>query len=699
MHLMKRYRVAVLLVLAGMGMGLLAGCGSGGTISVGLTTPYLAFINVPTQTYGNPPFTVSASSQSSGTITYTVVSGPATISGNTVTLTGSGTVTLEANQAASGDFTAATATTSFLVLPVGGLQGASFSGRVQAAGQPVIGASVQLYAAGTGGNGSAGTAKLTTALTTDANGVFTVPSGYACNSTNTVLYLLAKGGKAGTTGTTNSALWLMVPLPPCGSITNTTAVMLNEMSTVASAAALAQFYSAGGNIGASSTNALGLGNAVLTEQTLANMGTGVSPGASVAANVSVNSAKLNSLADVFPSCAVNISVCGGVFAAATAGGSVPTNTVDAAFNIARNPGSNVAAVYTLATGTQFSPTLNTMPPDWTTAITVSGGGLNEPTQPAVDTYGNVWTANYNGVLSEFTSTGAAVFSSGITGSGLHESYSMAIDAGDHAWVVNDETPGSPYNGGTVSEFTNAGVPISSGIGYTGGNTKAIYFPEGIAADTSGDMWVANYGNSTYALLTQAGTLVTTNCNANGCSGGIEFPVAVAADSNHNGWFANQSSNTVTKVSLDGTSVQSFACCDGASGIAIDSADNVWVANYFGDSISQLTNSGTVVSSGYTAGGQIAHPQGIATDGAGDVWVANYRGGDLSELEGATAPSPGSALSPVGYGTDADLSEPYGMALDASGNIWVSNFANNTVVEFVGLAVPVKTPLVGATQAP
>src|SRR5262249_12787119 len=52
-------------------------------------------------------------SNSSGTITYSVVSGPATVSGNIVTLTGVGSVTLEASQAASGPYAAATRQTTF----------------------------------------------------------------------------------------------------------------------------------------------------------------------------------------------------------------------------------------------------------------------------------------------------------------------------------------------------------------------------------------------------------------------------------------------------------------------------------------------------------------------------------------------------------------------------------------------------------
>ncbi len=81
----------------------------------GAPVPTLSFAPIPAQTYGNPPFIVSASSPSSGAVTYTVVSGPATIAGNMVTLTGAGTVVLSAGQAASGNYAGATATISFNV--------------------------------------------------------------------------------------------------------------------------------------------------------------------------------------------------------------------------------------------------------------------------------------------------------------------------------------------------------------------------------------------------------------------------------------------------------------------------------------------------------------------------------------------------------------------------------------------------------
>jgi len=76
-------------------------------------------------------------------------------------------------------------------------QGISFKGEVIAGLKPVSGATVQLYAAGTAGNGSAPAALLTTAASTGAGGAFIVPGGYSCPSAETPVYLISKGGQAG----------------------------------------------------------------------------------------------------------------------------------------------------------------------------------------------------------------------------------------------------------------------------------------------------------------------------------------------------------------------------------------------------------------------------------------------------------------------------------------------------------------------
>jgi hypothetical protein len=85
------------------------------SITVMPAVPVLSFVTVAPQMFGGAPFVVNATSASSGAVTYAVVSGPAMVVGNLVTLTGAGTVVLQVRQTASGNYATATATTSFTV--------------------------------------------------------------------------------------------------------------------------------------------------------------------------------------------------------------------------------------------------------------------------------------------------------------------------------------------------------------------------------------------------------------------------------------------------------------------------------------------------------------------------------------------------------------------------------------------------------
>jgi cyclophilin family peptidyl-prolyl cis-trans isomerase len=77
-----------------------------------------AFAPIGTRTNGTPPFAITPpTATSSLPVSVTVKSGPASILSNVVTMTGAGTVTLAANQAASANYLAATeVTTSFSVV-------------------------------------------------------------------------------------------------------------------------------------------------------------------------------------------------------------------------------------------------------------------------------------------------------------------------------------------------------------------------------------------------------------------------------------------------------------------------------------------------------------------------------------------------------------------------------------------------------
>jgi hypothetical protein len=88
------------------------------TVTVARATQHLTpFAVIPGQTYGAPPLTLTLPTASSGQpVTVSVLSGPATLSGAQLTLTGAGAVTLAANQPGNANFSAAPEiTTSFVV--------------------------------------------------------------------------------------------------------------------------------------------------------------------------------------------------------------------------------------------------------------------------------------------------------------------------------------------------------------------------------------------------------------------------------------------------------------------------------------------------------------------------------------------------------------------------------------------------------
>jgi hypothetical protein len=234
----------------------------------------------------------------------------------------------------------------------------------------------------------------------------------------------------------------------------------------------------------------------------------------------------------------------------------------------------------------------------------------------------------------------------------------------------------------------------------------------LSEDPYGNLYVANYGNSTATVLNPNGQPYTTLNGLPFVTGGVgssdtAFPVAIAADATGTAsvpggfWLANQGDSTITHLTATGTLLARPTCCDGANGMATDALGNVWVSSYYSSSASEVSPAGVVLLNQTTAGG-LSYPAGVVVDGAQDVWIANYRGTSFSHLAGSTnlQYAAGTGLSPsTGFGLDANLLLPFGIAVDPSGNVWLTNFANNDLVIFYGIATPVKTPVMPVPVAP
>ena len=72
-----------------------------GTLTIAQASQSIAFPTVPDHFYGDAPFLLSATSTSGAPVNYTIINGPAVVTGGVVSLTGTGTVTISASQPGS----------------------------------------------------------------------------------------------------------------------------------------------------------------------------------------------------------------------------------------------------------------------------------------------------------------------------------------------------------------------------------------------------------------------------------------------------------------------------------------------------------------------------------------------------------------------------------------------------------------------
>lgn len=618
--------------------------------------------------------------------------------------------------------------------------GPELHGVVHAGSLPVVGASVYLYAAGTSGYASTSTPVYNPSnasfATTDATGSFTISAGYTCPSETSQLYLVALGGKAGTQKS-NSNLSLMTALGPCRNLSSTT-VTMNEITSVASAAALATFSADNvqtGNlsylyVGSSSANAsVGLANAFASVNNLVDITTGLPRFFSIAGNAAAPYITINTLADALNACAITEggtagdgTACGNLFTytnplSGKYPAFAPTDTLQAIFDLLKPPSPGVvnqlvpASVYGMASvSSPYLPILSSAPNEWLISLNYTAGGgvggsgntASGSSALAIDASGNVWITNTSiNSISEWNSFGASYSpnstseaSGGFTVGGIYAPKALAIDPSGYVWIVNGN--------GTLTKLYATGSADANSPMSGGGLSNSS---AGIAIDGSGYIWVTNGGMP--GSVSKFNGRGIAQSPTTGYTSGTADPSVIAIDGSENIWLYNkQASNSVNDyVELSDTNGSMTVGVIGSyfgnpTQLAIDKSGNVWSAAISGLELAKIPvgylgqNIGTQPASYPTdIPSAIGNPQGIAFDGSNRLWVANTGqsaksiASNLSLLD-TTISSPSVSISYM----DTDLSNGAStMAIDSAGNIWVL-LGNNSVKEYVGIATPVVGPI-------
>jgi sugar lactone lactonase YvrE len=249
--------------------------------------------------------------------------------------------------------------------------------------------------------------------------------------------------------------------------------------------------------------------------------------------------------------------------------------------------------------------------------------------------------------------------------------------------------------------------------------SSFRFPTGVAVDSLGYVYVADYGNNQIKKIDPDGTVsVLAGSGAPGSADGTgseaEFrePVDVAVDNGFNVYVADRFNNTIRKITPDGV-VTTLAGSPGSPGsedgvgqaalfkyphgLAIDSATNIYVADRNNHTIRKIAPgavvttiagspglSGTADGTNDNARFSGDGPTGVAVDAAGNLYVAdlnNYRirmitpiGPDwvVSTIAGSTSGSDD------GIGPDAKFSQAWNLTVDSAGNVYVADTFNYTI---------------------
>jgi len=280
--------------------------------------------------------------------------------------------------------------------------------------------------------------------------------------------------------------------------------------------------------------------------------------------------------------------------------------------------------------------------------------------------------------------------------------------------------------GLISTF--AGRPGIAGATNGAPSAATFAFPAGLSFDTAGNLVVTDSGNHTLRKITADGTVslfvgtagLPGDANGTGPAARFNSPIGLAADSAGNLYVADTGNHTLRKVTPAGvvTTVAGSPGLPGSVnsttptsarfntpyGVLSDGAGNLLVTDWGNNCVRLVTTAGAVTTyfgrlnvegsaDGITALARLFHPTGLAAAPDGAIIVADSYNHSIRRYAAAPADDLSTLAGPGGNfgradgtGEEARFNNPHGLALNAAGLLFLADSRGNTLRRITPAAV-------------
>lgn len=299
--------------------------------------------------------------------------------------------------------------------------------------------------------------------------------------------------------------------------------------------------------------------------------------------------------------------------------------------------------------------------------------FNNPSGMVQDSSGNIFVLNTSqhnirkidtgNIITTFAGPSSGVVFGSIDATGTAARFKnpagIAIDSSDNIYIADtyNHSIRKVTAAGVVTTFAGSAV---SGAGVTDATGSAARFntPNGVAVDSSGNVYVADTFNHTIRKITSGGVVTTLaglagtagTTDATGASARFNFPSGIAIDPGGAYLYVSDTSNsTIRKIAISGATVTTLAGLAGTAGhvdgtgaaakfdmptgLTVDSSANVYVADKNNQVIRMVDSAGVVTTfagvyanngsvEGPVATAKFNYPKGIVINASNEIFIAD-----------------------------------------------------------------------------